>query len=170
MHILKLNNHLTPQQQEVISSAKILIVCTQYLYCKMSDPEKLKNYDEEPHSLDSTGSDTSKKSESVGITGFKEKIVGKITGATDSKMDGSDVSLSESIRISNNIRMILLGLFALIGFIILVFAIFTASVSVELAQIATSVFMAAFIAAIVGAFTLFGVVVYQIRGEYRTRQ
>jgi len=85
-------------------------------------------------------------------------------------MDENDVSLSESIRISNNIRMILLGLFALIGFIILVFAIFTASVSVELAQIATSVFMAAFIAAIVGAFTLFGVVVYQIRGEYRTRQ
>jgi hypothetical protein len=32
------------------------------------------------------------------------------------------------------------------------------------------VFMAAFIAAIVGAFTLFGVVVYQIRGEYRTKQ
>jgi hypothetical protein len=38
------------------------------------------------------------------------------------------------------------------------------------AQIATNVFMAAFIAAIVGAFTLFGVVVYQIRGEYRTKQ
>lgn len=129
----------------------------------MSDPEKLKNNDEEHYNFDST---TSKKSESSGITGFKEKIVGKITGATDE----TDISLSESIRISNNIRMILLGLFALIGFIILVFAIFTASVSVELAQIATSVFMAAFIAAIVGAFTLFGVVVYQIRGEYRTRQ
>lgn len=133
----------------------------------MSDPEKLKNNDEEHYNFDST---TSKKSESSGITGFKEKIVGKITGTTDSKLDETDVSLSESIRISNNIRMILLGLFALIGFIILVFAIFTASVSVELAQIATSVFMAAFIAAIVGAFTLFGVVVYQIRGEYRTRQ
>ena len=63
-----------------------------------------------------------------------------------------------------------MGLFALIGFIILVYAIFTASVTVELAHIATSVFMAAFIAAIVGAFTLFGVVVYQIRGEYRTKQ
>lgn len=136
----------------------------------MSDPEKLKNNNEEHHNFDSTDTNTSEKSESTGITGFKQKIVGKITGATDSKMDEGDVSQSESIRISNNIRMILLGLFALIGFIILVFAIFTASVSVELAQIATSVFMAAFIAAIVGAFTLFGVVVYQIRGEYRTRQ
>ena len=136
----------------------------------MSDPEKLKNNNEEHNNFDSTDTDTSKKSESSSITGFKQKIVGKITGTSDSKMDEKDVSLSESIRISNNIRMILLGLFALIGFIILVFAIFTASVSVELAQIATSVFMAAFIAAIVGAFTLFGVVVYQIRGEYRTRQ
>jgi carbon starvation protein CstA len=57
----------------------------------------------------------------------------------------------------------------LIGFIILVYAIFTAIVSVELAQIATSVFMAAFIVAIVGAFTLFGVVVYQIRGESKAK-
>jgi len=38
-----------------------------------------------------------------------------------------------------------------------------AVVRVELAQIATSVFIVAFIAAIVGAFALFGVVVYQIR-------
>ena len=127
----------------------------------MSEPEKLKNSNEEHSKFDST--ESNKKSEPSGITGFKDKIVGKITGTTDGKSD-------ESIRISNNIRMILLGLFALIGFIILVFAIFTASVSVELAQIATSVFMAAFIAAIGGAFTLFGVVVYQIRGDYRARQ
>jgi hypothetical protein len=84
----------------------------------MSDPEKLNN-DVESHSFDPTDSNTSKKSESQGIVGFKEKIVGKITGATDNKMEVNDVSLSESIRISNNIRMILLGLFALIGFIVL---------------------------------------------------
>jgi hypothetical protein len=53
--------------------------------------------------------------------------------------------------------------------IILVFAIFSANVSVELAQIATSVFMAAFVADIVEAFTLFGVVVYQIRGESKAK-
>ena len=134
----------------------------------MSDPEKLKNNNEEDNKFDS--STTDKTVESSGIKGFKEKMVDKLTGTSASKLEESDISLSESIRISNNIRMILLGLFALIGFIILVFAIFTASVSVELAQIATNVFMAAFIAAIVGAFTLFGVVVYQIRGEYRTKQ
>ena len=130
----------------------------------MSDPEKLNDNTEEQH--DFQPSNTSKKSESSNITNFKDKIVGKFT----STYDENNKSLSESIRISNNNRAILMGLFALIGFIILVYAIFTASVTVELAQIATSVFMAAFIAAIVGAFTLFGVVVYQIRGEYRTKQ
>jgi carbon starvation protein CstA len=130
----------------------------------MSDPEKLNDNIEEQH--DFQPSNTSKKSESSNITNFKDKIVGKFT----STYDENNKSLSESIRISNNNRAILMGLFALIGFIILVYAIFTASVTVELAQIATSVFMAAFIAAIVGAFTLFGVVVYQIRGEYRTKQ
>jgi carbon starvation protein CstA len=130
----------------------------------MSDPEKLNDNIDEQH--DFQPSNTSKKSESSNITNFKDKIVGKFT----STYDENNKSLSESIRISNNNRAILMGLFALIGFIILVYAIFTASVTVELAQIATSVFMAAFIAAIVGAFTLFGVVVYQIRGEYRTKQ
>ena len=133
----------------------------------MSDPEKLNdNTEEQP---DFQPSNTSKKSESSNITNFKDKIVGKFTSTQD-KADENNKSLSESIRISNNNRAILMGLFALIGFIILVYAIFTASVTVELAQIATSVFMAAFIAAIVGAFTLFGVVVYQIRGEFRTKQ
>jgi uncharacterized membrane protein len=96
---------------------------------------------------------------------IKDKIVGKMTAIAKPEED----NLSLAAKISNNIRAILLSLFALIGFIVLVFAIFTASVNVELAQIATSVFMAAFIAAIVGAFTLFGVVVYQIRGDNRVK-
>jgi hypothetical protein len=134
----------------------------------MSDPEKLK--DDNEKTLESGLDETNKKPTTPGATGLKDRIIGKITGTADNNnLDEGDISLSESIRISNNIRMILLGLFGLIGFIVLVYAIFTASVSVELAQIATSVFMAAFIAAIVGAFTLFGVVVYQIRGEYRKR-
>src|SRR5215208_956155 len=71
-------------------------------------------------------------------------------------------NLSESARVSNNVRTVILGLFALIGFIVLVFAVFTASVGAQLNQVqfANSVF----IAAIVGAFTLVGVIVYQIRG------
>ena len=97
----------------------------------MNDPEQPKDITDGQHDFQS--SDTSKKSEPSYTTNFKDKIVGKITSTTPGKADRNDISLSESIRLSNNIRAILMGLFALIGFIILVYAIFTASVSVELA-------------------------------------
>jgi uncharacterized membrane protein len=92
--------------------------------------------------------------------GIKDKIVGKISGKSQEE---NNVNLSESARVSNNVRTVILGLFTLIGFIILVFAVFTASIGAQLNQVqfANSVF----IAAIVGAFTLVGVIVYQIRGS-----
>ena len=74
-----------------------------------------------------------------------------------------DASYTDSVRVSNNIRTILMGLFTLIGFIILVFAIFSAIVGVDLAQTANSVFLAALIAAIVGTFALFAFFIYQVR-------
>jgi uncharacterized membrane protein len=94
---------------------------------------------------------------------IKDKIIGKIASTITMDESEEDTNLSESVRISNNVRRILLGLFVLIGFIILVFAVFTASVGVELVQVANSVF----VAAIVGAFTLVGVIVYQIRGSVK---
>jgi hypothetical protein len=129
----------------------------------MGDLEKERDNTKDHYEHDNNKSDSSETGN------IKDKIVGKIISTTIGKPEKDNVSSSESARISNNIRTILLSLFALIGFIILVYAIFTAIVSVELAQIATSVFMAAFIAAIVGAFTLFGVVVYQIRGESKAK-
>ena len=86
-----------------------------------------------------------------------------IYSTTGKLQEENNVNLSESARISNNVRTVILGLFALIGFIILVFAVFTASIGAQLDQVqfANSVF----IAAIVGAFTLVGVIVYQIRGS-----
>jgi uncharacterized membrane protein len=96
--------------------------------------------------------------------GIKDKIVGKISSTTTGKsQEENNVNLSESTRVSNNVRTVILGLFILIGFIILVFAVFTASVGAQLDQVqfANSVF----IAAIVGAFTLVGVIVYRIRGS-----
>ena len=132
----------------------------------MIDQEKPKEVIEERHYFDSN--DPGKGSESAGKSGFKDKIVGKITSPFDKAKENND-SLPEAVRISNNIRTILMGLFILIGFIVLVFAIFAASVTVELAQTATGVFMVALIAAIIGAFALFGVVVYQIRGENKAQ-
>ena len=66
-------------------------------------------------------------------------------GHLGKEKDNTKDRLSDSARISNSIRTILLSLFALIGFIILVFAIFIAVVRVELAQIATGVFIVALI-------------------------
>ena len=77
----------------------------------------------------------------------------------------ADASHTDSVTVSNNIRTILMGLFTLIGFIILVFAIFSAIVGVDLAQTATSVFLAALIAAIVGTFALFAFFIYQVRDK-----
>jgi hypothetical protein len=85
------------------------------------------------------------KSESI-----KDKIFGKIsefigeTGSED-KEKGSTFA----------IKSIIFGLFALIGFIILVYAIFVAVVGEPLASIANTVF----VAAIVGSFTLVGIIV-----------
>ena len=92
----------------------------------------------------------SDSSSSARKNGIKDKIVGKISSTTGKLQE------------DNNVRTVILALFALIGFIILVFAVFTASVGGQLNQVqfANSVF----IAAIVGAFTLVGVIVYQIRG------
>jgi hypothetical protein len=105
----------------------------------------------------------SDSSSSARNNGIKDKIVGKISSTMGKSQEDNNVNLSESVRVSNNVRIVILALFALIGFIILVFAVFTASVGAQLDQVqfANSVF----IAAIVGAFTLVGVIVYQIRGS-----
>jgi hypothetical protein len=127
----------------------------------MSDQEKNEQDKNQDHQKYSSGtvSDYEEASESSPArdNGNIDKIVGKISTQQD-----MNNNLSESARVTNNIRTVILGLFALIGFIILVFAVFTAGVSSQLNQVqfANSVF----IAAIVGAFTLVGVIVYQIRG------
>src|SRR5215211_4758198 len=84
-----------------------------------------------------------RKNESI-----KDKIFGKISefvGGIRSKENGS----------SFDIKSIIFGLFALIGFIILVYSIFVAVVGEPLASIADTVF----IAAIIGSFTLVGIII-----------
>ena len=127
----------------------------------MSDEERKDEL--KADTTDDNKSDSSSSS-SPRTKGIKDKIVGKISSTTMGKsQEENNVNLSESARVSNNVRTVILGLFALIGFIILVFAVFTASIGAQLDQVqfANSVF----IAAIVGAFTLVGVIVSQIRGS-----
>jgi uncharacterized protein YjbJ (UPF0337 family) len=125
----------------------------------MSDQERNEENRVKGYYEDTTNTNNNKSSQDEGL---KDKIVGKISSTMGKSKEGNSVALSESARVSNNVRSVILGLFALIGFIILVFAVFTASVGAQLNQVqfANSVF----IAAIVGAFTLVGVIVYQIRG------
>ena len=59
---------------------------------------------------------------------------------------------------NDEIKSIVLGLFALIGFIILVYSIFVAVVGESLASIADTVF----VAAIIGSFTLVGIIISQL--------
>ncbi len=56
---------------------------------------------------------------------------------------------------NDGIKSIVLGLFALIGFIILVYSIFMGVVGESLASVADTVF----VAAIIGSFTLVGTIV-----------
>ncbi len=132
------------------------------IYHFMSDQQKEeedKTKDYYEYRATDNQSDSSAKTNNI-----KDKIVDKIKPQIDkfAAEEKGNTNLSESARMSNNVRAIILGLFVLIGFIILVFAVFTASVGSQIAQaqFANSVF----IAAIVGAFTLVGVLVYQIRG------
>jgi uncharacterized membrane protein YcjF (UPF0283 family) len=132
----------------------------------MTDQEKSTDIIEEHRYV---GSNNPNGRSEIPKSGFKNQIMRKIT-STLNEAEENNISLPEAVRISNNVRKILMALFLLIGFIVLVFAVFAASVTVELAQTATGVFMVALIAAIIGAFALIGVVVYQIRGENKVQR
>ena len=127
----------------------------------MSDQQKEEDKTKDYYEYQATDnqSDSSAKTNNM-----KDKIVDKIKPQIDkfAAEEKGNTNLSESARMSNNVRAIILGLFVLIGFIILVFAVFKASVGSQIAQAQFA--NGVFIAAIVGAFTLVGVLVYQIRG------
>jgi hypothetical protein len=82
---------------------------------------------------------------------IKDKIFGKMSefmGETGTQEKGASFA----------IKTIIFGLFALIGFIILVYSIFVAVVGESLASIADTVF----VAAIIGSFTLVGIIISQL--------
>ncbi len=87
------------------------------------------------------------KSESI-----KDKIFGKISEIlpVTLKIEGKGKGSS-----SNGIKSIMFGLFALIGFIIIVYSIFMGVVGEPLASVADTVF----VAVIMGSFTLVGIIV-----------
>ena len=91
----------------------------------------------------------------------KDKISGKVPGSlTEVAKEGKNVikktfSFGEQKDKNNGIKSIILGLFALIGFIILVYSIFIAVIGEPLASVADTVF----IAALIGSFTLVATII-----------
>jgi len=91
----------------------------------------------------------------------KDKISGKVPGSlTEVAKEGKNAlrktfSFGDQQDRSKGIKSIILGLFALIGFIILVYSIFVAVIGEPLASVADTVF----IAALIGSFTLVGTIV-----------
>jgi hypothetical protein len=71
---------------------------------------------------------------------------------------------SELVRISNNVTKIIISLFLLVGFIVLVTAIFVALLGNDDGQQA-QILGNVFVAAIVGGFTIVGTIIYQVRGR-----
>jgi hypothetical protein len=101
-----------------------------------------------PDDRDTKESKMQGKSESI-----KDKISGKISEfveATESEDKGKESS--------NGIKSITFGLFALIGFIIIVYSIFVGVIGEPLASVADTVF----VAVIIGSFTLVGIIVGRV--------
>jgi len=91
----------------------------------------------------------------------KDKISGKVPGSlTEVAKEGKNAfrktfSFGDQQDKSIGIKSIILGLFALIGFIILVYSIFIAIIGEPLASVADTIF----IAALMGSFTLVATIV-----------
>ena len=90
-----------------------------------------------------------------------DKVSGKVTESlTEAGKEGKNIlrkalSFGDSKDNNNDVKSIILGLFALIGFIILVYSIFVAVIGEPLASVADTIF----IAALIGSFTLVGTIV-----------
>ena len=97
--------------------------------------------------------DPSKKSS------FKDRIMTKVSPGSSRELNDS-----EPERISNNVTKIIISLFLLVGFIVLVTAIFVAVIGNDNGQQA-QILGNVFVAAIVGGFTIVGTIIYQVRGR-----
>ena len=98
--------------------------------------------------------DPSKKSS------FTDRIMNKVSPGSSRESN----EYSEPERISNNVTKIIISLFLLVGFIVLVTAIFVAAIGNDDGQQA-QILGNVFVAAIVGGFTIVGTIIYQVRGR-----
>jgi hypothetical protein len=91
---------------------------------------------------------------------FTDRIMNKVSPGSRRETNEH----SELVRISNNVTKIIISLFLLVGFIVLVTAIFVAVIGNDDGQQA-QILGNVFVAAIVGGFTIVGTIIYQVRGR-----
>jgi hypothetical protein len=113
------------------------------------------SYTGKNENADRTQSDDSSKKSS-----FTDRIMNKVSPGSRRETDEH----SELVRISNNVTKIIISLFLLVGFIVLVTAIFVAVIGNDDGQQA-QILGNVFVAAIVGGFTIVGTIIYQVRGR-----
>ena len=120
---------------------------------KESVPEKSPSISEQ-NQKDTIAENNEKKSESK-EGGFFKKV-----NSLQEKLESNEFDKGYLKGVSN-LRLIILGLFSLIGFIVVVYAILVAVVGEQVVQVA-NVF---FVVTIVSISILVGTLVYQIRGS-----
>jgi predicted permease len=118
----------------------------------MSNNDENSQTSTKPSLLESNKKDISDKDKEK-TKSFTDKIVNKI-----SNIDGI-TEMENTIDKSSNVKFITFGLFALIGFIVIIYAILVAVVADTVIQSA-NVF---FVVTIISISTLVGTLVYQIR-------
>ena len=91
---------------------------------------------------------------------FTDRLMNKVSPGSRRETN----EYSELVRISNNVTKIIISLFLLVGFIVLVTAIFVAVIGNDDGQQA-QILGNVFVAAIVGGFTIVGTIIYQVRGR-----
>jgi nitrogen fixation/metabolism regulation signal transduction histidine kinase len=91
---------------------------------------------------------------------FTDRLMNKVSPGSRRETN----EYSELVRISNNVTKIIISLFLLVGFIVLVTAIFVAVIGNTDGQ-QSQILGNVFVAAIVGGFTIVGTIIYQVRGR-----
>ena len=101
-----------------------------------------------------------KSTDSSRKSSFTDRLMNKVSPGSRRETN----EYSELVRISNNVTKIIISLFLLVGFIVLVTAIFVAAIGNDDGQQA-QILGNVFVAAIVGGFTIVGTIIYQVRGR-----
>lgn len=124
------------------------------------DEERTANANTSSYTGKDENEEHAKSTDSSRKSSFTDRLMNKVSPGSRRETN----EYSELVRISNNVTKIIISLFLLVGFIVLVTAIFVAVIGNDDGQQA-QILGNVFVAAIVGGFTIVGTIIYQVRGR-----